>query len=94
MDRPLISPNWLTSTTDLEVGVQAFRRVRKIARASGIVILEALLGPAVQSDEEIAGYLREAAAPLRHASATCKMGSCVRLEHTGDWNACQDEKTS
>ena len=75
MDRPLISPNWLTSTTDLEVGVQAFKRVRKITQASGIAISEALPGPAVQSDEEIAGYLREATGPIHHASATCKLGS-------------------
>ena len=38
MDRPLISPNWLTSPTDLEIGVEASKRARKIAEASGIAI--------------------------------------------------------
>ena len=72
MDRPLISPNWLTSTTDLEVGIQAFRRARKIAEASGIAISEALPGSAVQTDEEVTKFIREATVPIHHASATCK----------------------
>ena len=71
-DRPLISPNWLTSITDREVGVQAFRRARKIAEGSGIAISEALPGLAVQSDEEILNYLEEATVPIHHASATCE----------------------
>ena len=72
IDRPLINPNWLTSTTDLEVGVEAFKRVRMIAEASGIAISEAIPGSAVQSDEEIAQYIRGATVPIHHAAATCK----------------------
>ena len=72
MDRPLISPNWLISTTDQEVGVQAFKRARKIAEESGIAISEALPGLAVQSDEEILKYIKETTVPIHHASATCK----------------------
>ena len=72
MDRPLINPNWLTSTTDLEVGVEAFKRARMIAKASGIAISEAIPGSAVQSDEEIAKYIRGATVPIHHAAATCK----------------------
>ena len=72
MYRPLINPNWLSSTTDLEVGVQAFKRVRNIAAASGIAISEALPGLEVQSDEDILQYIREAAVTFHHASATCK----------------------
>ena len=72
MDRPLISPNWLTSPTDLEIGVEAFKQARRIAEASGIAIEEALPGSAVQSDEEIADYIKEATIPINHASATCE----------------------
>ena len=72
MDRPLISPNWLTSTTDREVGVQAFKRARKIAEESGIAISEVLPGLAVQSDEEILEYIKNTTVPIHHASATCK----------------------
>ena len=72
MDRPLINPNWLTSATDLEVGVAAFKRARMVAEASGIALSEAIPGPAVQSDEEIARYIRGATVPIHHAAATCK----------------------
>ena len=72
MDRPLISPNWLTSTTDLDVAVQSFKRARKIAENSGIAVAEVSPGSKVQSDEEIEKYIREATVPIHHASATCK----------------------
>ena len=72
MDRPLISPNWLTSTTDLEVAIQGFKRAREIAENSGIARAEVAPGLAVQSDEEIERYLREGTGTIHHASATCK----------------------
>ena len=95
MDRPLINPNWLTSTTDLEVGVAAFKRARMIAKASGIAISEAIPGPAVQSDEQIATYIRGATVPIHHAAATCKTkplaflhaDACRKIEADGSLHA-------
>ena len=92
MDRPLINPNWLTSTTDLEVGVEAFKRVRMVAKASGIAISEAIPGSAVQSDEEIAKYIRGATVPIHHAAATCKTSPFVLLDTNGMYYPCQTSK--
>ena len=92
MDRPLINPNWLTSTTDLEVGVEAFKRARMIAEGSGIAISEAIPGSAVQSDEEIANYIRGATVPIHHAAATCKTNPFVLLAINGTYYACQTRK--
>ena len=75
MDRPLINPNWLTSNTDLEVGVAAFKRARMVAEGSGIAIAEAIPGSKVRSDEEIAGYIKGATVPIHHAASTCKINS-------------------
>ena len=73
MDRPLINPNWLASTTDLEVGVEAFKRARRVAAGSGIALSEAIPGPAVSSDEAIEAYIRGATVPIHHAASTCKI---------------------
>ena len=89
MARPLISPNWLTSTTDQEVAVQAFKRARKIAQESGIAISEALPGLAVQSDAEILNFLRETTVTIHHASVTCKTSHFAILQR----NSCLCQET-
>ena len=78
MDRPLINPNWLTSPTDVEVAVEAFKRARMVAEGSGIMISEAIPGSKVKSDEEIAGYIRGATVPIHHAASTCKIVPSAR----------------
>jgi len=70
-DKPLLNPNWLFETADQEVAVQAVRRVREIAAASGVVIEEVAPGPAVQSDAQILKWLQDNASLIYHASATC-----------------------
>ena len=73
-DRPVISPNWLTTTTDQEVAVQGFKRARQLAQASGITVgPEFNPGDAVQTDEQILQWLRENTGTIHHASATCKI---------------------
>ena len=72
IDRPLISPNKLTLTTDQEVSIQAFKRARKLTEESGIARSEALPGLAVHSDMELLRYIKEATVPIHHASRTCK----------------------
>ena len=72
-DNPIISPNWLQSTTDQQVAVQAFKRARQIFLAAGITNgSEIAPGPSIQTDAEILDYLREAVVPIYHATASCK----------------------
>lgn len=74
-DNPIISPNWLSTKTDQELSVQAFRRARQIAASTGIIVgSEVSPGPDVQSDSEILDFIKEIVAPIHHAAATCTMG--------------------
>lgn len=80
-DFPIISPNWLTATTDQELAVQAFKRARELAQASGITTgPEYDPGEAVQTDEQILQWLRETGGTIHHASATCKSPKQSQLE--------------
>ncbi|MCJ1381062.1 hypothetical protein MMC17_004171 [Xylographa soralifera] len=75
MVNPLISPNLLLSTTDQEIAVAGFKRIRQIANASGIISgPEYFPGPQVQTDAQILEYLKQAVTPLYHASCACAMG--------------------
>ena len=74
-DNPIVSPNWLLTTTDQELAVQALKRVREVAVSTGSTVgPEVIPGPAVQSDVEILEYIRQTVMPVYHASATCAMG--------------------
>lgn len=80
-DLPVISPNWLTAATDQEVAVQAFKRARKLAQASGITIgLEFDPGEAVQTDEQILEWMKDTTGTIHHASSTCNTPKNFRLE--------------
>lgn len=77
-DPPLINPAWLTHPVDVELAVAAFKRLRSIFRAP---VLEGVLigdeyypGSNIRTDEQIVGYLRDAAYTMSHAAGTCKMG--------------------
>ena len=71
--KPIISPNWLESTTDQEVAIQGFKVARDLALASGITIgQEVSPGPDVQTDAQILAFLKETAYTIHHAAATCK----------------------
>lgn len=71
-DNPVVSPNWLLTTTDQEIAVQGFKRARQIAKATSIVVgPEVFPGPQVQTDEQILEFIRQTLAPIHHASATC-----------------------
>ena len=70
--KPIISPNWLESTTDQEVAIQGFKVARDLAVASGITIgQEVSPGPDVQTDDQILAFLKETAYTIHHAAATC-----------------------
>lgn len=72
--KPLINPNWLAAKADQEVAIQAFRRIRQIAEASGAIVKEVAPGPNVQSDADVLKWIQDNATLIYHASATCSMG--------------------
>lgn len=76
--QPLIDPGWFTNSTDIEVAVQAFKRMREFWAAKAIqgVLLSGELepGPSVQTDEEIREYILNTTRTIYHPACTCKMG--------------------
>ncbi|GMG01726.1 unnamed protein product [Aspergillus oryzae] len=78
-DLPVIHMNWLTTETDQQVLVAAFKRVRDIfhseAMAPIIVGEEFFPGKEYQTDREILEVIRDTAMAPWHASGTCKMGT-------------------
>jgi choline dehydrogenase len=77
-DHPLINPNWLSSTTDQQVAVAAYKRVRSFFATSTMMKvemgLEAFPGAQVQSDAQILEIIKESFNTVYHASSTCAMG--------------------
>jgi choline dehydrogenase len=76
-DAPLIDPNYLSSENDVQVMIAGLRWARKIGQAKALDAYrgaEFLPGEAVQSDAELAEYLRERSETLYHPVGTCKMG--------------------
>lgn len=78
-DLPLINPAWLTSPTDQQVAIAAYKRVRQ-AFASKYMQpvladpVEYFPGPDVKTDEQILNTIRDTLMTVWHAACTCKMG--------------------
>lgn len=77
-DPPVINPNWLTSDTDAQVAVTAFKRAREAftsdAMKPGLIGGEYYPGPDVSTDEQILEWIRNNLMTVWHASCTNKMG--------------------
>jgi choline dehydrogenase len=76
-DPPAIQPNYFASETDVKVMIAGMRRARQIGQAKAFDPYrgtEYLPGEAVQSDAELAEFLRTHAETLYHPVGTCKMG--------------------
>ena len=76
-DAPAIQPNYLASENDVQVLIEGLRRARTIAQAKALDAYrgeEFLPGAAVQSDADLAEFLRERSETLYHPVGTCKMG--------------------
>lgn len=77
-DAPLINPNWLLDSTDAEVAVAAYKRVREIMARPEIAPV--LLGPEyfpglnVSTDAQILDLVRKSFNTVFHATSTNKMG--------------------
>jgi choline dehydrogenase len=77
-DPPAIQPNYLSAPKDLEVMVKAVKIARKIFAATSFDPYrgaEFLPGPHIQTDEEIAVFIRQNAESIYHPVGTCKMGN-------------------
>lgn len=75
---PLIQPEYLTETEDLEILVAGVKLARSLARTSAFDEYrgtEVAPGPLVQSDQEIAAFVRKMATTVYHPAGTCKMGN-------------------
>jgi choline dehydrogenase len=76
-DAPAIDPNYLASEQDVQVMIEGLRRARTIAQAKALDAYrgeEFLPGASVESDADLAEYLRERSETLYHPVGTCKMG--------------------
>jgi choline dehydrogenase len=76
-DPPLINPDYLSHTTDQEVAVQIFKRMRQLLNTDAfrpiLIGDEIAPGLGVQTDEQILESLRASASPAYHAACTCKL---------------------
>jgi choline dehydrogenase len=77
-DAPAIQLNTLTSDGDVAAFVRAIRRTREIVSTDPLasaVAVEVHPGPAVNTDEEIAAWVRATVATTGHPACTAAMGT-------------------
>jgi choline dehydrogenase len=77
-DPPRIFANYLSDASDLQALINGVRLVRRINESQALAPFyagELVPGPQVQSDEDIAGFIRRHAQGTYHQAGTCKMGS-------------------
>jgi len=75
---PLIDPGLLSVASDIEPLLRAIRLARRILAAAPFARYrgtEVAPGPAVQSDADIAAFIRAAAYTVHHQVGTCRMGA-------------------
>jgi choline dehydrogenase len=77
VEPPSINPNYLASSEDKKVALDALRVTRNIMQQKafdGFDAEEFRPGPAYQSDEELLKQIGEIATTIFHPVGTCKMG--------------------
>ncbi|MCG8671509.1 MAG: choline dehydrogenase [Pseudomonadales bacterium] len=77
-DPPAIQPNYLSASKDLEVMIKAVKIGRKIFAATSFDPYrgaEYSPGPHIQTDAEIASFIRQNAETIYHPVGTCRMGN-------------------
>ncbi|TVY50636.1 Dehydrogenase patE [Lachnellula cervina] len=78
-DLPIINTAYLESTTDQQVAIAAYKRMREAWNSTYMqqVVIgdEYFPGLAVESDEEILSTIKGSLQTVWHASCTCKMGN-------------------
>jgi len=76
-DHPIIQPNYFEEKEDLDVFIEAFKKVREVYDTNPIkkyINSEKWPGKEVQSNEEISKFIRDSCETLYHPCCTCKMG--------------------
>ncbi len=77
-EAPIIQPNYFADESDMKALVEGVKIARKIGETQAFAPfrdVETHPGPQVQSDEEIAAYIRTTVETLYHPVGTCKMGN-------------------
>ena len=78
LDKVLIDHNYLSHQDDMQILVEGVKQARKVLKTSpfepylGDVHIP---GPEIQSDEEIAEFIRDYYQTVYHPTGTCKMGN-------------------
>jgi choline dehydrogenase len=75
---PAIDANLLAVPEDIEPLIRAIRLIRRAFAATPFAkyrATESAPGPAVQSDEQLAAYIRATSYTVHHPAGTCRMGS-------------------
>jgi choline dehydrogenase len=74
---PVITPNYLSATSDSRVLIAGMRFTREIFSSPAIAqhsVVETLPGSAVQTDDEMIDYARQFGNTIYHPVGTCRMG--------------------
>lgn len=75
-DDPLINPNYLNNSEDMEHFVKSVKRVMKLTKTSALKPYTEAIYPTVDADDkEIEKHIRENASTVFHPVGTAKIGS-------------------
>lgn len=77
-EAPLIEPGYLNQESDLQTLISGVKLARRLAQTSAFAPYrgeEFAPGAQVQSDQEIAAFIREYATTVYHPVGTCRMGN-------------------
>ena len=80
-EAPVMRANYLATESDRRCTVEGIKFARRLAGTAALkdlLIDEHRPGPAVQGDEALLDFAREAGATIFHPSGTCKMGDDAR----------------
>ncbi len=78
LDPPKIEFNFYDKQADMDTTIRGIRAAREIydkQPLAGIIAFEEAPGRALQSDEELAAYVRESSRMCHHGAGTCAMGT-------------------
>ena len=78
LDLPLIDPNFLSHSDDIDVMLNAVKLARKVIQTkplSDIVLEETVPGQSIDSDEDLINYSKKMIKTNWHPVGTCKMGN-------------------
>jgi choline dehydrogenase len=76
-DPPRFIPNYLSADEDMVAVIKGIRQIRKILKTGPIaarIVRELAPGDAMQSDAQLADFIRATGKTSFHVSGTCKMG--------------------